>query len=116
MADLAALANAYLAGFKAGDHQAILACLTDDVIWDLPGYRRLEGKVAFDGEIESEGFVGRPDLHLDRMIEGQDSVVLIGTGEGGLSAGGSFRFAFCTVLTFRADLISRVDSYIVPLT
>jgi ketosteroid isomerase-like protein len=30
--------------------------------------------------------------------------------------GGPFRFAYRTVFTFRDDLISRVESYVVPVT
>jgi len=28
----------YLEGFRRSDHEQILACLTDDVAWDLPGH------------------------------------------------------------------------------
>ena len=44
-----------------------------------------------------------------------DTVVAIGTGSGTLAAGGTFTFAFCTVLALRDELIARVESYIVPL-
>jgi ketosteroid isomerase-like protein len=28
----------YFDGFRRSDHDQILGCLVDDVIWDLPGY------------------------------------------------------------------------------
>ena len=38
----------YMAAFRESDHAAILACLTDDVVWDIPGMVHLTGKEAFD--------------------------------------------------------------------
>jgi ketosteroid isomerase-like protein len=108
--------NEYIEGFRRSDHDRILALLTDDVIWDLPGFRHLRGKEDFDGEIENEAFTGRPTLRLDRLIEGDDAVVAIGSGEASFATGEVHRFAFCDVFTFRGALIARVESYLVPLT
>ena len=93
----------------------ILSCLTSDVVWDLPGYRSLAGKEEFDGEIENPEFVGSPVLVIDRMIEGDDAVVVIGSGEATRRNGDRHRFAYCDVFTFTGDLVSRVESYVVPL-
>ena len=108
--------HAYFEGFRRGDHAAILDLLTEDVVWDLPGYRHLTGKAAFDSEIENENFEGRPTLVLDRLIEEGDTVVAIGTGEAERKDGVRFRFAYSDVFTFAGDLIARVESYLVPLT
>jgi ketosteroid isomerase-like protein len=105
----------YFEGFRRGDHAMILRCLTDDVEWNLPGYKHLRGKVAFDAEIENPDFSGRPTLTVDRLVEEEDTVVAIGQGEAALRTGQRFRFAFCTVLTFAGDRIGRVESYVVPL-
>jgi ketosteroid isomerase-like protein len=105
----------YFDGFRRSDHDAILACLTADVVWDLPGFKHLEGKAAFDGEIENENFMGSPRLAVDRMVEEGDTVVAIGTGATRQTNGAVFEFAFCDVFTFRADGIRRVESYIVSL-
>jgi ketosteroid isomerase-like protein len=105
----------YFEGFRRSDHQQILACLTDGVIWDLPGYRHLTGKEAFDQEIENEEFVGSPTLTVDRLIEEGDAVVAIGHGEGTHKSGEIHRFAFCDVFTFMGDKVCRVESYLVPL-
>jgi ketosteroid isomerase-like protein len=106
----------YFDGFRKSDHEQILGCLTDDVIWDLPGYRHLAGKEAFDGEIENENFVGSPVLTVDRLVEEGDTVVAIGEGEATRVDGVSFRFAYSDVFTFAGDEIRRVESYLVPLT
>jgi ketosteroid isomerase-like protein len=110
------LVEVYFDGFRRSDHALILACLTDDVVWDLPGFKHLSGKEAFDGEIENEDFVGSPKLIVDRLIEEGDTVVAIGSGEGTHKSGRKHRFAFCDVFTFEDDLIRRVESYLVPLT
>jgi ketosteroid isomerase-like protein len=110
-----AVVERYFDGFRHTDHDEILACLTDDVAWELPGYRSLRGKAAFDGEIEGEGFTGRPTLVVERLIEGLCTVVAIGNGEAHRVGGTRHRFAFCDVFTFRDDLVSRVESYLVPL-
>ena len=52
----------YMDGFRRSDHDQILGCLSEDVVWELPGFKRLEGKAAFDGEIENEAFTGSPTL------------------------------------------------------
>lgn len=105
----------YFEGFRAGDHEAILELLTDDVTWDLPGYKHLAGKAAFDAEIENPAFEGSPRLTIDRLVEEGDTVVAIHTGEGRLRGGQPFRFAGNTVFTFAGDRIRRVESYVVPL-
>lgn len=105
----------YFDGFRASDHKAILALLTDDVAWDLPGYKHLSGKEAFDAEIENPAFEGSPKLVLDRLVEEGDTVVAIHTGQGQIRGGQPFRFAGNTVFSFAGDLIRRVESYVVPL-
>ena len=110
------IAEAYMEGFRRSDKPSILALLTEDVAWDIPGLRNLTGKADFDGEIVNPQFEENPTLVVDRTLEAGDTVVCIGQGQGQTKAGGEFRFAFCDVFTFRDDLICRVESYIVPLS
>ena len=116
MSDKKAAVEAYFDGFRRTDRAHILALLTDDVVWDLPGYKHLEGKTAFDGEIVGEGFEGRPTLVLDRLVEEGDTVVAIGSGSAQQTDGSTHRFVYCDVFTFAGALIGRVESYLVPLT
>ncbi len=44
--------NRYIDGFRTGDHEHILSCLTDDIVWTVFGAFRLEGKVAYDAAID----------------------------------------------------------------
>ena len=110
------IVDAYMDGFRRSDRSGILALLTDDVAWDLPGFRHLTGKADFAGEIVNPQFEENPTLVVDRKLEAGDTVVCIGEGQGQMKAGGEFRFAFCDVFTFRDDLICRVESYVVPLS
>jgi ketosteroid isomerase-like protein len=105
----------YFEGFRRRDHAQILACLTDDVVWDIPGHTHIVGKEAFDREIERPGTTEAPVLVVDRLVEEADTVAAFGLGQGSQPSGASFRFAFCTVCTFTGDKIRRVESYVVPL-
>jgi uncharacterized protein len=107
--------EAYFDGFRASDHAAILALLSEDVVWVIHGHTRTEGKQAFDREIVNDAFEGRPKLTVERLIEEGDTVVAPHLGEARLRGGDVFRFAGVTVFGFDGDLISRVDSYVVPL-
>ena len=66
--------STYFDGFRESDHEKILALLTEGVVWDIYGLRRLEGKEAFGGEIENAGIVGSPELTVDRLIEGGNTI------------------------------------------
>ena len=110
-----AIVERYFDGFRKSDHAQVLGCLTDDVVWDIAGHAHLEGKAAFDAEIENPNFEGSPRLTVDRLVEEGETLVALGNGEGRLRGGGDFRFAFCTVFTFGGERIRRVESYVVPL-
>lgn len=110
-----AVVEAYIEGFRRGDHRAILACLTDDVVWVLHGYRMLRGKEAFDGEIENDAAVGSPTLRLERLIQEGDTVVAVGSGEMTLKQAGRIAFVFAEVFTFTGDRISRLETFHINL-
>lgn len=105
----------YLDGFRRSDHEAILALLTDDVVWHIHGVRTTRGKAELDSEIENPAFEGSPVLDVERTIEADDVVVVTGTGRGHHRETGAFRFAYNDLFTFRGDLIAQIDSYVVPL-
>jgi uncharacterized protein len=105
----------YMDGFRRSDHEAILGCLTDDVVWRIHGLRTTHGKGDFDDEIENPAFEGSPELTVERTIEADDTVVVTGTGIGHHRATGRFQFAYSDIFTFRDSLIGQVDSYVVPI-
>ena len=110
------LVQTYMEGFRRSDHTLILSCLTDDIVWVLPGYTTLTGKEAFDREIENDSFEGSPSLTVDRLVEEDDIVVAVGGGQAAKKGGGVLRFVFCDVFTFTAGKISRLESYLVNLS
>src|SRR3954466_6178641 len=95
--------QAYIEGFRRSDHELILSCLTDDIVWVLPGYALITGKETFDKEIENETTMGSPKLTIDRLIEEDDTVVATGTGEVSLRTGETLSFVFTDVFTFTGD-------------
>ncbi len=114
MADREEIARAYFEGFRSGDREAILALLTDDVVWDIYGHRHLRGKDEFAGEILNDAFEGQPELEIESVVVGADAVAVPHHGRARMVGGAVFEFDAVTVLTFSGELISRVRSYVVP--
>ena len=105
----------YLDGFREGDHAKILSCLTEDVVWIIPGMFHVTGQEAFDREIENEAFVGRPVIEVSRMVEEGDVVVAEGTVRAQRRDGGLLNAVFCDVFTMRETRIARLVSYLMEL-
>lgn len=105
----------YMDGFNLSDHDLILSCLTDDVVWDMPGAFRLEGRQAFDREIENDAFVGRPKIWISRVMEEDDVVVAEGTVEAMRREGGLMKAVFCDVFEMRDARIRRLTSYLMEI-
>lgn len=112
MSDNKRLVDEYFDGFRVGDHARILACLTDDVEWELPGAFHLRGKEAFYKQIENDAFIGRPTLDVTRMVEEGQVVVAEGTVRSKWRDGRPFFARFCDVFTFRGGRIAKLVTYI----
>lgn len=106
----------YLDGFTRSDHEQILSCLTDDVVWDLPGAFHLVGKEAFDKEIENEAFVGSPDITTIRMFEDGNVVIVEGAVRSQRKDGGRLHAQFCDVFEMKDGKIGRLTSYLAILS
>ncbi|AXK87896.1 nuclear transport factor 2 family protein [Nocardia farcinica] len=115
MSDHVRTVDRYMKGFRQSDHEMILDCLTEDVVWRIHGVRTTRGKAEFDDEIENPAFDGSSRLTLERTIESGDVVVATGTGVARHREAGPFHFAFNDNFTLRGDSIAEVDSYVVPL-
>jgi uncharacterized protein len=108
--------DAYMDGFRTSNHAQILACLTEDVVWEIHGYKTLSGKAEFDQEIENPAFSGSPTLTEESYLELGALAVFVGEGSGNLTAGGVFRFRFATTFMMKDDLIAKVESFVEPIT
>ena len=102
----------YMDGFRTTDHEKILSCLTDDVVWEMPGYYLHKGKDAFDKEIENPNGDGHPDISVTRMIEESNIVVAEGTVKARMKDGNLLDAVFCDVFHFTSGKISRLTSYL----
>jgi hypothetical protein len=116
MSDRKRVVERYMEGFRRSDHGMVLSCLAEGVAWDMPGHFRLEGKAAFDGEIENPAFVGRPEIEVTRLIEGEGCVVAEGRVRAARREGGELRAVFCDVFEFGGgELITRLVSYVMEV-
>ena len=99
-------------GFRKSDHELILSCLAEEVVWDMPGAFHLVGKAAFNKEIENPAFVGRPTITIIRMVEENDIVVAEGTVGVGKRGGGYLNAVFCDVFEMKTGKINRLTTYL----
>ena len=74
----------YMDSFQETDHEKILSCLTEDVIWEMPGIYQHIGKKAFDKEIENDNFVGSPSIQIIKLIEENNIVIAEGAVQGNM--------------------------------
>ena len=91
----------YMDGFRRTDCWQILACLTDDVEWLVPGAFHVRGKQEFDTHIVDEGFVGSPLITVSRLTEEDDVVVAEGSVRTERSDGAVMNLAMCDVFEMR---------------
>jgi uncharacterized protein len=105
----------YMDAFSKSDHAEILACLTDDVEWVIPGVFHLTGKIAFDKEIENDAFVGSPTISVTRMTEEHDVVVAEGSVRSGRRDGGLLNAVFCDVFEMQNAKVRRLTSYLMEI-
>ena len=102
----------YMDGFRTSDHAKILSCLTESVVWEMPGLFHLVGKEQFDKEIENPAFVGRPTITITRLVEEGNIVVAEGNVIGKFKDGGILDASFCDVFHFDNNKISRLTGYL----
>lgn len=101
--------------FNASDHAKILDCLTDDVVWVMPGTYHHEGKAAFDKEIENDNFTGSPVIKIFKMIEENNIVVAEGSVTCAFKNGGMLDAVFCDIFEMQEGKIKKLTSYLMQL-
>lgn len=102
----------YMEGFRTTDHARILSCLSDQVVWDMPGFFHHEGKDAFDKEIENPNAEGNPDITITRLIEEGEIVVAEGAVSAKMKDGSFLDAVFCDVFHFSSGKINKLTSYL----
>lgn len=104
--------NEYMDAFRVSDHQRILACLTEDVIWEMPGIYQHVGKEAFDKEIENDNFVGSPTIQIIKLVEENNIVIAEGAVQGNMKNGNILDAVFCDVFEMEKGKIKKLTSYL----
>ena len=109
------LVRKYIDGFTKSDHEQILSCLTEDIEWTVFGAFRLQGKEAYDNEIENPAFTGSPKIRIDRMVEEDDVVMAEMTLEAQRATGEPMRAAMGEVFVIEDGLIKERRAYVIEL-
>lgn len=115
MSDKKATVRRYIDGFRGSDHEQILSCLNDDIRWTVFGAFQLEGKDAYDAEIENPAFTGTPKIEITRMVEEGDVVMAEMTLEARRATGETMRAAMAEVFVFSDGRISERRAYVIEL-
>lgn len=102
----------YMNAFRVTDRDKILECLTDDVVWYIPGMFHRMGKIAFDSEIENENFVGTPNIVVARLTEENNVVIAEGSVLSNLKSGEKLDVLFCDVFEMENGKIKKLTSYL----
>ncbi len=105
----------YMDGFNRSDHEQILACLTENVEWILPGVFHLRGMDAFEKEIENPAFEGKPFIVITRAIEENDIVIIEGTVRAKKKDAEYIDLVFCDVFEMKNGLINKLTSYLMEV-
>lgn len=107
--------ESYLDGFRKGDHEQILSCLTDDIEWTVYGAFHLTGKAAYDAAIDGPGFIGPPRLEVVRMVEQGDVVMAELTGSATRDSGEVMRMSMAEVFVMREGRIAERRAWVIEL-
>jgi ketosteroid isomerase-like protein len=102
----------YMDGFRTTDHEKILSCLTDDVVWEMPGFYHHEGIKAFDKEIENPNADGHPNITIIRLVEEGNIVIAEGSVKAKMQDGSLLDAVFCDVFHFTNGNISKLTTYL----
>lgn len=112
MSEQKQIVEKYMEGFRETNHEKILSCLTEDVIWEMPGFYLHNGKAAFDKEIQHPNADGHPDIKVTRLVEEDNIVIAEGTVKAKMKDGKGIDAVFCDVFHFRNDKICKLTSYL----
>jgi uncharacterized protein len=101
----------YMDGFNETNHEKVLSCLTENIIWDMAGFFHLEGKKEVDQNIENDAFEGSPNIKILRMVEENNFVVAEGSVHVKRTAGGYLDALFCDIFQMENSKIRHISTY-----
>lgn len=109
--------RAFAASFGTRDVDALLDCVSDDLVWEFNGTRAGEGKVAFEARMRSDLATGSAQVHIEQLVEQDDLVVALNRGrfvphEGSDEASTEgMPFVSAEAYTFTGGRISHLRTY-----
>ena len=93
-------------GFAHGDVDAILAPMSDDIVWHLVGETVIEGKERVREMMEGMKSVGTSDLVIESIItHGRDAAV-----NGVIRSNAGQSHAFCDVVQFTSTAGTKIKT------
>jgi uncharacterized protein len=101
--------------FETGDHDGIIACLADDVVWEVPPHFTARGKHEFRAQITSPAADGPPVIELRDFTAEGDRVTVEGYVENKFKGGGMFKGRFHNAYVLRDGLVVKMTSYVVAV-
>ncbi len=104
------------AAFEAGDHDAIIACLGDDIVWEVPPHFTAHGRDEFRSFITNPTADGPPVIELRHFTAEGERVTVEGYVENKFVGGGVFKARFHNAYVLRDGLIVKMTSYVVPIS
>lgn len=82
--------------FAQGDVEAVLEMVRDDIVWEIVGERRIEGKEAMRTALEAMRETEATELHLHHIITHGNEAAANGV----ITFTNGLRYAFCDVYVF----------------
>jgi uncharacterized protein len=101
--------------FEAGDHDGVIGCLADDIVWDVPPHFTARGKDEFRSFITSLEADGPPVIELRNMVAAGDDVAVEGYVENKFKNGGVFKARFHNAYVLRNGKIVKMTSYVIAV-
>jgi len=106
---------AYMDAYTRFARDEILALLTEDVRWDVPGAFHVQGRAAFDEHIVDPFSDGPPEITVTRLTEERDVVVAEGAVRAKRTDGTVLDLVYCDVFEMRDGKIARLISYLMTV-
>ena len=97
-----------------GNNEGLLACCTDDVVWEFVGEQTLTGKAAVRRYM-NETYVEPPRFTITQLIAEGDFVIALGDITLKDKDGRDVDYAYCDVWRLRDGKLSELRAFVVKL-
>lgn len=103
------------AGFAAGDEDAILVHVADDIVWHITGFATARGREEFRKHIRNDAFEGNPVITTIHEVAEGEYVAVEGSVQCAVKGGGMLDLRFHNKYHLRNGKILEMRSYVVPV-